>query len=170
VKKIAILSAAAVSKKRRYNLFPLRIALCSLLISHCSLLICFAQSPAEEMETLLSTDAVTYAAAARFLLEASDTMATSDPDEAFRYAAERNWLPKNSGANDPARLDGVSLLLMRSFGINGGLMYTLTGNAHYAYRELEYKKIIQEEAYPAMNVSGRQLLFITNRVLTLSGN
>jgi hypothetical protein len=122
------------------------------------------------METLLSTNAVTYAAAARFLLEASDTMATSDPDEAFRYAAERNWLPKNSSANDPARLDGVSLLLMRSFGIDGGIMYTLTKNAHYAYRELAYKNVIQGNTDPAMNVSGERLLFITNRVFSLLEN
>jgi hypothetical protein len=165
-------------KKQKFNLFPLLTAHSSFgracltfLLFNFSFLICYAQSDtAEEMETLLSTNAVTYAAAARFLLEASDTMATSDPDEAFRYAAERNWLPKNAAANAPARMDGVCLLLMRSFGINGGVMYTLTGNAHYAYRELEYKNIIQGEANPAMNVSGTMLLFITNRVLSLSGN
>ncbi|MDR0322234.1 MAG: hypothetical protein LBI28_12100, partial [Treponema sp.] len=97
----------------------------TFFIFNFSFLICFAQSPAEEIETLLSTNAVTYAAAARFLLEASDTMATSDPNVAFRYAAERNWLPKKAGANDAARLDGVSLLLMRSFGIKGGILYSV---------------------------------------------
>jgi hypothetical protein len=101
-----------------------KTACLTFFIFHFSLFICFAQSPAEEMERLLSTDAVTYASAARFLLEASDTMVTKDPNEAFRYAAERNWLPKNVTANDPARLDGVSLLLMQSFGINGGILYT----------------------------------------------
>jgi hypothetical protein len=131
------------------------------------LFICFAQSTGEEIETLLATNAVTYAAAARFLLEASDTMVTNDPNEAFRYAAERNWLPKKAGANDAARLDGVSLLLMRSFGINGGIMYSLTKSPRYAYRELTYNNIIQGRADPAMNVSGDQLLFITNRTPSL---
>jgi outer membrane protein OmpA-like peptidoglycan-associated protein len=146
----------------------LKTVFLTFFIFNFSFLICYAQtSPAEEIETLLSTNAVTYAAAARFLLEASDTMVTSNPDEAFRYAAERNWLPKNVAADDAARLDGVSLLLMRSFDIKGGILFTLTGNAHYAYRELEYKNVIQGRADPAMNVTGGRLLFITKRVLSM---
>jgi hypothetical protein len=126
-----------------------------------------AQSTAAEIETLLSTDAVTYAAAARFLLQASETLKTSKPDEAFRYAVEQNWLPKNAAPDDAARLDAISLLLMRSFGIKGGLFYSLAKNPHYAYRELVYKKIIQGRADPAMNISGERLLLITGRILSL---
>jgi outer membrane protein OmpA-like peptidoglycan-associated protein len=148
--------------------FSFARAFLTFLIFNFSFLVCFAQtSPAEEIETLLSTNAVTYAAAARFSLDASDTKVLSDPNEALRYAAAHNWLPKNAGANDAARLDGVSLLLMRSFGMNGGILYTLTGNAHYAFRELAYKNVIQGRADPAMNVTGERLLFITNRVLSL---
>jgi hypothetical protein len=55
-----------------------------------------AQNTAEEIETLLSTNAVSYAAAARFLLEASGAMTTNDPEAAFRYATEQNWLPKSA--------------------------------------------------------------------------
>jgi outer membrane protein OmpA-like peptidoglycan-associated protein len=139
----------------------------SLLIFNFSLFICHAQSPAEEIETLLSTKAVTYAAAARFLLEASETIITYDPDEAFRYAVARNWLPKKAAPDTLARLDGVSLLLMRSFGIKGGIMYSIIKNPHYAYRELAYKHIILGRAEPAMNVSGERLLFITLRILNL---
>jgi hypothetical protein len=126
-----------------------------------------AQSTATEIETLLSTGAVTYAAAARFLLEASETLKTSNPDEAFQYAVEQNWLPKKAAADDPARLDAVSLLLMRSFKIKGGLFYSLTKNSHYAYRELVHKKIIQGRTDPAMNVSGERLLLITGRMLSM---
>jgi hypothetical protein len=97
-------------------------------------------------------------------------MVTLDPNEAFRYAAKRNWLPKKAAANDAARLDGISLLLMRSFGIKGGIMYSLTKSPRYAYRELTYKNIIQGRADPAMNVSGGQLLFIINRALSLQEN
>jgi hypothetical protein len=124
-----------------------------------------AQSTAVEIETLLSTGAVTYAAAARFLLEASETLKTSKPDEAFNYAVEQNWLPKNASADDPARLDAISLLLMRSFNIKGGLFYSLTKNSHYAYRELVSQKIIQGRADPAMKISGERLLLITGRIL-----
>jgi hypothetical protein len=126
-----------------------------------------AQSTAVEIETLLSSDTVTYAAAARFLLEASETMKTSKPEEAFNYAVEQNWLPKKAAAEDPARLDAISLLLMRSFDIKGGLFYSLAKNPHYAYRELVHKKIIQGRTDPAMKLSGERLLLITGRILSL---
>ena len=125
-----------------------------------------AQSTAQEIETLLGTNAVTYAQAARFALEASDTLAVPDPNEAFRYAAERGWLPKNVSANDTARLDGISLLLMGSFNVGGGIFYTITNSPHYAYRELVYREVIRGRADPEMNVSGELFLFLTGRILS----
>jgi outer membrane protein OmpA-like peptidoglycan-associated protein len=139
----------------------------TFLFFHFSLFFCYSQSTAEEIETLLSTKAVTYAVAARFLLEASDVMVTSDLREAFRYASAKNWVPNNATPSAPARLDGVSLLLMRSFNIKGGIMYSITKSSHYAYRELAYKNIIMGRSEPAMKISGERLLFITLRILSL---
>jgi outer membrane protein OmpA-like peptidoglycan-associated protein len=144
------------------------------IVNKLFLILCFliapaflaAQSTAQEIETLLGTNAVTYAQAARFALEASDTLAVSDHNEAFRYAAEREWLPVNVSANDTARLDGISLLLMHSFNIGGGILYSLTNSPHYAYRELIYKDVIRGRADPAMNVSGELFLFLTGRILS----
>ena len=65
-----------------------------------------------------------------------------------------------------ARLDGVSLLLMESFNIKGGIMYSLFRNPHYAYRELVYLDIIQGRVDPEMTVSGDLLLFLVNRILS----
>jgi len=129
-----------------------------------------AQSTAAEIETLLNTSAVTYAQASRFLLEASNTTKTSNPEEAFSYASQQGWLPKNVAANDRARLDGISLLLMSSFNLKGGALYSLTKSPHYAYRELAYMEVIQGRADPGMNVSGEQLLFITGRILSQVGD
>ena len=131
-----------------------------------SLAVLSAQSTAEEIEKLLETRAVTYGQAARFVLEAADITVLTDNSEAFRYAAGRKWLPANASADQAARLDGVSLLVMGSFGIKGGIMFSITKRPHYAYRELVYKKLIQGKADPAMNVSGERLLFITGRVLS----
>jgi len=125
-----------------------------------------AQSTADEVETLLGANAVTYAQAARFVLEASDAMITRSPEEAFSYAAERKWLPKNASAGDTARLDGVSLLLMRSFDVKGGIFYSMAKSSHHAYRELVYRNVIQGRTDPAMNVSGGELLFLVGRLLS----
>jgi hypothetical protein len=138
----------------------------TFFIFHFSLFICSAQSTAAEIETLLGTQTVTYAQAARFVLEASEIMITYDPDAAFRYAQEHKWLTENAASNSLARLDEISLLIMNSFSFKGGVLYSLTKHPQYAYRELKYNNIIQGRIYPAMYVSGDQLLFITGRTLS----
>ena len=130
-----------------------------------------AASPAQtaaEMEILLNTQAVTYAQAARFVLQAADVATIAHPAEAFRFAQENDWLPKDVSPETPARLDGISLLFMRSFDIRGGFLYSLFKNPHYAYRELVYRSAIQGRADPHMAVSGYQLIFITNRILEIN--
>lgn len=144
-------------------------------LAFCSLtLICFlalpvilpaqTQSTAVEIETLLQTDVVTYSQAARFVLEASEAMITSNPEEAFSYAVQQKWLPESVESSDPVRLDKLSLLLMRSFELRGGIFYSLFKNPHYAYRELVYINVIQGRHDPRMLVSGERLLFYVNRL------
>jgi len=122
-------------------------------------------STAQEIEILLNTKTVTYAQAARFVLEAANVLATDNGEEALNYAIQQGWLPKNAAAGVPARLDNISLLLMRSFKIKGGIMYTLTKSPHYAFRELAYLNVIQNRSDPSMSVSGEQLLYYVNRIL-----
>jgi len=124
-----------------------------------------SQSTAAEIETLLSAKTVTYAQAARFVLEAANVLATDNSEEAFNYAVQQNWLPKRLYSEDPARLNNISLLLMRSFNARGGIMYSLTKSPRYAYRELAYLNVIQSRSDPSMFVSGEQLLYYVNRIL-----
>jgi len=126
-----------------------------------------AQSAAVEIETLLETNAVTYAQAARFVLEASGVRATRNSEDAFNYAVQQNWLPGNVQAGDPARLDKISLFLMQSFNLKGGIFYSITNSPHYAYRELVYNGVIQGRSDPAMYVPGERLLFYVNRILSM---
>ena len=123
---------------------------------------------ADEVQTLLKTPAVSYAQAARFVLEAADVTGSFDkknPQDALRFAVEKKWLPKNAGAQDAISLEGLSLLIMKSFGLKGGPMYTWFGNAHYSYREMVFQDLIQGRSDPHMNVSGEKMLFIVSRLL-----
>jgi hypothetical protein len=122
-------------------------------------------SPHDEVETLLNTSAVTYGQAARLALDSSETLITTSYEEAFNYAKEQGWLPDGVSADDTARLDRVALIFMKSFNLKGGLFYTISGSAHYAYRELAYINAIGGRTTPNMAVSGEQLLFITGRLL-----
>jgi outer membrane protein OmpA-like peptidoglycan-associated protein len=129
----------------------------------------FAQTAAE-LEELLKTQTVNYGQAARFALEAANAAKLKDHLAAYSFAAERKWLPKKVQAGDAARLDRISLLLMRSFNVKGGLWYSITKSPHFAYNELVYKDVIQGIAYPSMTVSGEQFLFMINRLLALYEN
>ncbi|MCL2185135.1 MAG: OmpA family protein [Treponema sp.] len=125
-----------------------------------------SQSTAAEIETLLQSNTITYAQAARFILDAAEIMTTADSEEAFNYVLTQKWLPKNTNADSSARLDRVSLLLMNSFKIEGGLFFKLTKAPRYAYRELLYLDVIQGRNDPTMSVSGERLLFYITRILS----
>jgi hypothetical protein len=133
----------------------------------------FAQTAAE-IEKLLETEAVNYEQAAWLVLEAAgipagvpaDSSGSYDKNGAFNFAAQKGWLPRNAAPADKARLEGLSLIIMRSFEIKGGIFYSLLKNPHYAYRELVYQEFIQGGSDPQMTVSGELLLFIVNRVLS----
>ncbi|GHU50867.1 hypothetical protein FACS1894200_10620 [Spirochaetia bacterium] len=133
----------------------------------------FSQSIFHDIEELLDTPALNYAQAARFVLEAAEISTSKETDitsDAFRYAQEQGWLPKKATPYAPARLDGVSLLIMGAFDFNGGLFYSIVHNAHYAYRELLYKEIIQGRTDPDMPVSGDLLLFMVSQALAFGEN
>jgi hypothetical protein len=121
----------------------------------------FAQT-ADEIETLLSAKALSYEQAVSFVLRAAD-MPVYGP--AFGYAVERKWLSTKTAADSIASLNEVSLLIMQAFDIHGGIMYSLTKNPHYAYRELLHQNIIQGRADPCLTVSGELLLFMVGKVL-----
>ena len=124
---------------------------------------------AQAIEELLDTKAISNQQAAWLVLEAaniSGPAGVSGQAAAFRYAADRGWLPANVQGEGRVRLDQVCLLLMRAFDIKGGIFYSLFGSPHYAYRELTYLNVIQGRAEPGMAVSGELLLFMIGRVLS----
>jgi len=125
---------------------------------------------ADEIKTLLETPAVSYAQAARFVLEAAEVNGSYDKtsgQDAARFAVEKKWLPKNTAAQDAISLNKLSLLIMRAFNLTGGPMYNLFHNANYSYREMVYKDLIQGRTDPQMKVSGYTMMLIVNRVLFL---
>jgi len=122
----------------------------------------------DEIQTLLKTQFISYAQAARFVLEAADVKVSYDKTSeqgAMSFAIEKKWLPQKANAQDAITLEDFSLLVMKAFGLNGGLMYVFFNNAHYSYREMVFQDFIQGESDPQMKVSGRDMIFIVNRIL-----
>ena len=139
--------------------------LCLLTICFTLAATAFAQS-AQEIEGLLATAAVTYEEAAWLVLNVAEIPGVNGPQEAFGHAKEQNWLPPAAVADEAAKLDGLSLLVMRSFGFDGGLLFKLTKNSRYAYRELVYRGVIRGRTDPGMEVSGDLLHFMVTGALS----
>jgi hypothetical protein len=132
-----------------------------LLVSLCA----YAQT-AQQMDTVLETSEVSWAQAAYFVLPAAGVLDENVPmQEAFETAKTQHWLPQKSKFDDTAHIDGVSLLIMRSFKMKGGLMYTMFHTARYAYRELIYEDLIINKGSPSATISGEELLYMLGRIL-----
>jgi len=147
-----------------------RFLLCFLLAVPCFV---FGQT-ADRIERLLVQDKVSYRDAALLVLEASgqidllgklESARQTSADDAFSIAMERGWLPPSAEANGEAKLNGLSLLVMQAFEIDGGYLYSFFKNPHYAYRAMVYRGIIQGRSDPQMSVSGDLLLYTVNKAM-----
>jgi hypothetical protein len=123
---------------------------------------------AAEMDELLETKAVSFSQACRFvLIAAGATDENATPSAAFAQA--REWLPGKAAAGSPIRLGELSFLIMNAFDMKGSFLYALFPGPRYAFRELDYLKLLPGRRDPALTVSGDQLLQILGMVLSYQG-
>jgi hypothetical protein len=133
-------------------------------------LLLFAQT-ADELDAMLNTRETTYAQAARFVLTAAGSLPGGG--DAFATAQGNKWLPLRAGrsvrADAPINRGEVSLLIMKAFGLKGGLFYTLFSSPRHACRELVYLGIIRGRTDPGGRLTGGEFLQILGRTLTVAG-
>ncbi|MFP3040224.1 hypothetical protein LQZ19_00230 [Treponema primitia] len=121
---------------------------------------------AAELERVLGLKTVSCEDAAWFILSATAALPPdSSPAEAYNFARENKWLPKKTRAEGAITFGGVSLLIMKSLSLKGGLMYTLFPGPRYSYRELSRLQILQGRSYSTAQISGETLLRILSRAL-----
>jgi hypothetical protein len=124
-----------------------------------------AQS-AEDVDRLLASEAVNYAAAARFVLLAAEVVAEdADPAAGFDQAVARGWLAAGLDPEAPVSLGEFSHLCVAAFGLETGFLYRFFPGPRYAYRELVYRKMIQGRSDPAQAVPGARVVRILGRIL-----
>lgn len=121
---------------------------------------------AQELEAVLGTSAVTCVQAARFV-----TASTGAPlaEADFNHAMANGWFPKGTKPDESISLGKLSFLLMKAFGIKGGMMYAIFPGPRYAFRTMVSRSYIQGTADPAMTVNGERFLLILGRVLDTAG-
>ena len=147
-----------------HDIMIFRFIFICFLLAPC-LLQAQVSSTAQEVENLLAVRQVSCGTAARFTFQAADIALDGRDDAAFAYAQSQKWLSKKAESSDPITLGQVSLLIMRSFNLKGGLIYTISHGPNHAYREMTYRKFIQGRSDPADYVSGERFLHIISRVL-----
>jgi hypothetical protein len=125
---------------------------------------------AAELDQLLETKKVSLAQASRFVLAVAEvTDNTLEAGPAYALAEERGWLPEGAAPDTPIRLGELCFLTMRAFGIRGSFLYVLSPGPRYAYRELDYLKLIPGRRDPDLTVSGERLLLILDMVSRYRG-
>ena len=119
---------------------------------------------AADLETVLQAPAITCEQAAWFTLAVALDEPPANPQAAFALALERGWLPAGARDTTPITCGGLAYLMMKAFDLTGGMMYRLTGNRRYAYREMKSRGYITGRVYSGLAVSGEQFLQILGNV------
>ena len=91
-------------------------------------------------------------------------------ENAINAVYEQGWKIDPKASDQPVKLGELSLMLMKSLNINGGLMYRITKNGRYACRELSYMGLITGDKSPYRTLSGEEALSLISRVLEWKQN
>lgn len=127
----------------------------------------FAQSN-EAMDQILAANALQCGKAAYLLLVASDNIAEDAGDaRSFDLLRELGWIGNKATAETPITISEYAYVLMRAFGMKGGLLYSLLPGPRYAFRELVDRGVIQGRVDPADRLSGQRAMHILGRVLDI---
>ena len=77
----------------------------------------------------------------------------------------QQWNIDSKDAEEFITLGEYSYMLMKAFGLSGGLMYKIFPGPRYAARELDYLNFIDENKSPYRTLSGEEVLRILGRLL-----
>lgn len=139
----------------------------TILFTFAAGLSAFAQSN-EVMDQILAADALQCGKAAYLILVASDNIAEDAGDaRSFDLLRELGWIGAKATAETPITISQYAYVLMRAFGMKGGLLYSMLPGPRYAFRELVDRGVIQGRADPASMLSGQRAIHILGRVLDI---
>lgn len=119
------------------------------------------------IDEILEEEQISYGNAAYLLLLAGGALSEGAQVADAHRAAEQESFATGQGPDEGLTLGEFAYIAMESFGVPGGLMYSIAPSPRYAARELEFRGIIQGDAYPNAPLSGERAMRILGRLLTL---
>jgi len=125
----------------------------------------FAQSNAL-IDELLAEKTASFGKAAYLALAAAQLVPEdASIEQTLAVLQEKGWKIRPRGAEEPIKLGEYSLLLMKGFNLQGGLMYRLAHGPRYAARELAYLKLLPGKPDPTRSLSGEEAVRILSSLL-----
>ena len=129
----------------------------------------FAQSN-EVIDQLLAEDQATLGNAVYLVFLAAD-IASEDwsVDESIQELQSRGWGFDDAAPGNVVDLGSFSFILMKTFDMKGGIMYSLFPGKRYAARELAFLGFVPGYASPTRVLEGQEVTHILGRTLDYLG-
>lgn len=149
--------------KKKFLFVSVLLLLCAAVVS--------AQS-ADALTKMIEAKQTTVGEVGYFLaVYLGDVPETSTVSAAVSALQNKGVIAEEAAADDVLTYKTFAGMLMKTWNVKGGLMYTITGADRYALRDLQAKGFIPASTDPYDVVSGYQALAILNDCMTkLGGN
>lgn len=124
----------------------------------------------EFLDELLASEEVNMGQASYLALVASDNIG-EDADEAraFDLLLSLGWAPAGAEQDSSISISQFSYILMKAFGVKGGIMYSLFPSPRYAYREMKSRLVIQGRTDPDDKLDAFNAVRMLGRIFDLKG-
>ncbi|MFP4644637.1 MAG: hypothetical protein ACLFM0_09805 [Spirochaetales bacterium] len=124
---------------------------------------------ADRIDEVLDHDELTAGDAAYIAAASGSLVAdTADAEEALAALSEAGFPADAVAADEPVRLDEFAYMLMLSHERPGGLFYTLFPGPRYAFRELEYERVIRGGGDPNDTITPSRGINLVTRLTNIT--
>lgn len=153
------------AKSMKFQLLLVSMGLAFLLLS----VPLFAQSNSV-IDSVLSQKQASFEDSVYLILTAGNLLPSSGSvQDALDILKQKGWLTIPAKPDAPITFGQYAFLLMKTFNIPGGVLYSLFPGPRYAGREVDYKGWTPSNLSPYEGLSGRDALYILRSYLDSRG-
>lgn len=122
------------------------------------------------LDIIIATNHATFGEAAYLVLTATNKIPDSSSFPQAAAAIEKQgWKIKADRSGHTITLGTFSYMIMRAFGMHGGIMYSIFPGPRYAERQLDYLGFIHGDPTPYRRLSGMEAISILGEVMRTKG-
>ena len=131
-------------------------ALCAVFLFLFIGVFAFAQSNTT-VDVLLEQEQAIFGESAYLVLASAGIISEdASAEDALRALNEAGWLKNPVVSGEPVKLGVYSFMMMKAYGIKGGLLYRIFPGPRYAARELGSRGLLGEHVSPYRIITGEE--------------